>query len=304
MNPRAAARALRAALPYLTLYQDRIFVVKASGSLFAHPHGMEILFEQLSVLHRVGIEIVFVHGGGMQTTELARTLGVEPQFAGGRRITCATTLDAAVMTMRGTLGAQAVGAFRKLGVPAVGLSGLDGDLVTARRRPPVEVDGESVDYGHVGDVVTVNPGVLRSLADSGFVPVVNPIAADAEGQPLNINADTIAAHLAGALGAAKLILLTEAPGLLEDPDDPHSLVALTDREGLRDLVGRGATRGGMLPKAAAIEHALEHGVPRVHVVSWRNEDSLLAEIFTNEGSGTMIVDHLDEAEDGWAEAAS
>ncbi len=304
MNPRAAARALRSALPYLTLYQDRLFVVKASGSLFAHPHGMETLFEQLSVLHRVGIEIVFVHGGGMQTTQLARTLGVEPRFAGGRRVTCATTLDAAVMTMRGTLGAQAVGAFRRLGVPAVGLSGGDGDLVTARRRPTVEVDGERVDYGHVGDVVTVNPGVLRTLADAGFVPVVNPIAADAEGRPLNVNADTIAAHLAVALGAAKLILLTEAPGLLEDPDDPHSLVALTDRAGLGDLVGRGATQGGMRPKAAAIDFALERGVPRVHMVSWRNEDSLLAEIFTNEGSGTMIVDRLDDAEENCTEVAS
>ena len=304
MNPRAAARALRSALPYLTLYQDRLFVVKASGSLFAHPHGMETLFEQLSVLHRVGIEIVFVHGGGMQTTQLARTLGVEPRFAGGRRVTCATTLDAAVMTMRGTLGAQAVGAFRRLGVPAVGLSGGDGDLVTARRRPTVEVDGERVDYGHVGDVVTVNPGVLRTLADAGFVPVVNPIAADAAGRPLNVNADTIAAHLAVALGAAKLILLTEAPGLLEDPDDPHSLVALTDRAGLGDLVGRGATQGGMRPKAAAIDFALERGVPRVHMVSWRNEDSLLAEIFTNEGSGTMIVDRLDDAEENCTEVAS
>ncbi len=304
MNPRATARALRAALPYLTLYKDRIFVVKASGSLFDHPQGMETLFEQLSVLHRVGIEIVFVHGGGLQTTKLARRLGVEPRFAGGRRITCTTTLDAAVMTMRGDLSARAVGAFRRLGVPAVGLSGVDADLVTARRRPTVTVDGEHVDYGHVGDVVAVNPGVLRTLGDAGFVPVVNPIAADAQGHPLNVNADTIAARLAGALGAAKLILLTEAPGILEDPSDPHSLVALTDRAGLTDLVERGATQGGMRPKAAAIEFALEHGVPRVHVVSWRNEDSLLAEIFTNEGSGTMIVNRLDEVEEEKTESAS
>jgi acetylglutamate kinase len=193
------------------------------------------------------------------------------------------------MVLNGLINTRILAACRELGIDAVGLSGVDAGLVRAHRRPPVPVDGESVDYGYVGDIVSIDTMVLRKQLDAGLMPVVSPISSDDTGVILNINADTVAASIGAALGAEKLILCTGAAGILERVDDPRSLVSYTDLAGLKRLEQSGGLDGGMLPKASAIEAAIRGGVRRVHVISFNARDSVLAEVFTNEGTGTMIV---------------
>jgi len=273
------------------LYQGKTFVIKGGGDAFKDQETTRALVEQVGVLHRLGIHVVLVHGGGPQASELAEELGVEVTFVEGRRVTDERMLDTATMVLNGTLNTRILAACRELQVPATGLSGVDAGLIQARKRPPKKVgDGsETVDYGLVGDIAAVDTGVLRATLEGGFVPVVSPLSADDEGTVLNVNADVVAARLARELGAEKLILLTGARGVLADAEDPASLVSYTDADGLDRLEEAGAFQAGMLPKATAIRDALIGGVPRVHVISHSYPDSLLIEVFTNEGSGTMVV---------------
>jgi len=287
----ALVRALRGALPYLRLFQGRTFVVKVGGEAVVPGPELEAWVAQLAILSRLGIGTVLVHGGGPQIGDLQRRLGIEPVLVAGRRVTDRASLDAAVMALLGTVRTALLGAFRAAGARAVGISGLDAGLVVAARRPPRSVDGREVDYGEVGDIESVDATIVRTLLAEGVVPVVAPISATAAGQPLNINADTVAAHLAAALGAEKLILVTDAPGILADPEDPHSVVSVADPAGLDRLEEAGALRGGMLPKAAAIRHALAGGVASAHVVPRKVVDSILTEVFTTEGIGTMVIPH-------------
>ena len=283
---------LKHALPYLRLFQGKTFVVKLSGEAIEEEGRLLLFLEQIEVLHRLGIRVVLVHGGGPQTTALADRLGLATQKIDGRRVTDAATLEAAVMAMAGKVNTALLAACRRAGVAAVGLSGVDADLVEARRRPPIPSADRlaaAVDYGFVGDVVAVHPRVVQKLLDDGYVPVVAPLAADAEGAILNVNADTIAAELAVALGAEKLLFAVAVPGLLERADDPASLVSLVDLAGLAELESKGVVTGGMLPKSRAIARALESGVPRVHLVPFATPDALLVELFTNEGIGTLVV---------------
>lgn len=282
--------ALRSAEPYLRLHQGSTFVIKAGGQVVADRQRISALMEQVGLLHRLGIRAVVVHGGGEQATALAERLGVTTRFVAGRRVTDREMRDVTTMTLSGSVNTAILAACRQLDVPAVGLSGVDAGLVEARRRPPVEVEGEGeVDYGYVGDVVAVDASVVKRMLDERYVPIVSPLSADAEGEILNVNADVTAAALACAMRAEKLILLTGAPGILEDLDDPSSLVSYTDVSGLEALEAAGALAGGMLPKVTAIKDALGAGVGRVHVISWQVRDSLLLEVFTNEGCGTMVV---------------
>ncbi len=287
---RVAITALRAAIPYLRLFQGKTFVIKAGGRVVADRERTTALMEQVGILHRLGIHVVVVHGGGSQATELAGKLGLETRFVQGRRVTDAATRDVTTMTFNGSINTGIVAVCRQLGVPALGISGVDAGLVHARRRPPVEIEGEgTVDYGFVGDIESVNAGALRRILEERFVPVVSPLSADDEGQVLNVNADVVAARLAMEIKAEKLILLTGAPGILEDPADLSTLVSYTDVKGLSALHKAGSLEGGMLPKVTAIKDALAGGVARVHVISHKVRDSLLLEVFTNEGSGTMVV---------------
>lgn len=288
----AGVAALKDAVPYIRMFKGKTFVLKAGGNAFAEEAGVRALVEQVDILHQVGIRVVLVHGGGPQSSELARSLGAVPQFVEGRRVTDAQALQIATMVLNGTINTRLLAACRRVGLAAVGVSGVDAGLIQARKRPPVAdagVDGGTVDYGFVGDVVSVDVRVLNQLLDGGLVPVVSPLSADDSGTLLNINADTVAAALAAGLGAEKLILLTGAAGLLERADDPRSLVSYTDLAGLRRLREQGSLERGMLPKAKAIEAALQGGVKRVHVISHDLPDSLLLEVFTNEGSGTLLV---------------
>jgi acetylglutamate kinase len=207
----------------------------------------------------------------------------------GRRVTDDRSIDATTMVLNGLINTRILATCRELGIDAVGLSGVDAGLVRASRRPPVQVDGEPVDYGFVGDIVSIDPTVIRKELDAGLMPVISPVSADDAGVILNINADTVAAAIGAALGAEKLILCTGAPGILERRDDPRSLVSYTDLAGLKRLEKSGSFEDGMLPKASAIESAIRGGVRRVHVISYNARDSVLAEVFTNEGTGSMIV---------------
>lgn len=290
---REVVTALKGALPYLRLFKGKTFVLKAGGALCGDFAGLKALAVQVETLREIGIRVVLVHGGGPQTTELQKRLGIETVFVEGRRVTCSKTLDVAVQTMNGSASTAILAACRAVGMPALGLSGIDAGLVKARRRPPRNrlVNGVPtvVDYGHVGDVVSVDASVLTRLLDAGFVPVVSPLSADDDGNVLNINADTVASAIARAMRAEKLIFLTEAPGILEDRNDPTSLISFIDAPGIDGLIARGVIDAGMLPKANAAKEALFGGVKRVHVISDRTPDSVLIEVFTNEGCGTLIV---------------
>ena len=300
---RQTVAALRQALPYLKLFQGKTFVVKFGGEVFEEADNLRQLFEQIGVLHRVGIRVVVVHGGGPQTTSMAEKLGQQQTMVGGRRVTDGATLETSSMVLNGALNTRAVALFRELGIGAVGLSGVDADIVTATRRPPVEVEGATVDYGFGVDIDSIQPGLIHRLMESSMLPVISPLSADAEGNILNVNADVVAARVAEALGADKLIVMSSVPGLLEDVQDPGSLVSYTDVAGLNDYIERGVVKDGMLPKVASVLQALKGGVPRVHLISFRVQDSLLAEVFTNEGAGTMVVSSVDDVELGVGESS-
>ncbi|HEY5568261.1 MAG TPA: acetylglutamate kinase [Gammaproteobacteria bacterium] len=301
-NERAiVVTALRHAAPYLRMFKRKVFVLKAGGEAFTSRESARSLVEQIGILHQVGIRVVLVHGGGPQATELAARLGLKTQFVEGRRVTDEQALHVATMVLNGEINTRIVAACREFGVPAVGLSGVDAGLISAKRRPPVPRDGsaEPIDYGFVGDIESVDASVLVKQLDNDLVPIVSPLSADDKGTLLNINADTVAAVIAGAVGAEKLIIATGAPGILENVGDPRSLISYIDRAGLKRLREEGRLTDGMLPKVAAIERALAAGVPRVHVISYALPDSLLLEVFTNEGTGTLVVDdikHLSPAE--------
>jgi acetylglutamate kinase len=285
--------ALKHAAPYIRLYKGKVFVLKAGGDIFADETASRALVEQVGLLQQLGIRVVFVHGGGPQSTKLATDLGLEAKFVDGRRVTDGASLDVATMVLNGQVNTRILAACRDLEIPAVGISGVDAGLIRAKRRPPVAQEGGgSVDYGFVGDIEAVNADVLKKQLDMGFVPVVSPLSCDASGTLLNINADTVAAAIAAELQAEKLIFSTGAPGILRDKDDPQSLISYVDRQALARLRDSGKLADGMLPKAAAIDAAIRDGVERVHVISYRNPDSLLLEIFTNEGTGTLVVDDI------------
>ncbi len=282
--------ALKHAAPYIRLFKGKVFVLKAGGEIFADAVTTRALMEQVGILYQVGIRVVLVHGGGPQSTELAAALGLDTRFIDGRRVTDAPSLDVATMVLNGQINTRVLAACRDLEIPAVGISGVDAGLIRAHRRPPVATEGgESVDYGFVGDIDAVDADVLRKQLDNGLMPVVSPLSCDAAGTLLNINADTVAAAIAAELGAEKLILATGAPGILGDRDDPQSLISYIDRAGLARLRNDGKLADGMLPKAAAIDAAIADGVKRVHIISWKLPDSLLLEVFTNEGTGTLVV---------------
>ena len=284
---------LKKAVPYLRMFKGEIFAVKVGGEVMSNPRTLDNLAEQIALLHQLGILTVLVHGGGPQATELSKRLGIEVETINGRRITTAETLDVAKMIFNGKVNTDLLAALEKHGVPGVGLSGVDGGLIQAVRRPVTKMTDEKsgqereVDFGFVGDVVSVDPALIRHLLGGSFVPAVSAMAGGEGGEVYNVNADTIAARLAAALEAKKLILLTGAPGVLEKEGDPGTLISLMDRERLDEALSKSA-KGGMKAKLEACRFALDNGVPRTHIISGLQPDSLLIEIFTNEGCGTLI----------------
>ena len=294
-------RSLKEALDYTRLYRDQTFVIKVGGEVLGSRKVLDEVAVQVALLESLSIRVVLVHGGGPQATELSRRLGLEPQMVAGRRVTTPEVLEVAKMVYAGQLNVDVLSALRARGVRAVGLSGIDAGLVTATRRPPVEVkddDGatRTVDYGEVGDIESVDAAVLDQLLPAGVVPVIASLAADAQGHPLNVNADSLAEALARSLKAKKLVFMTGAPGLLRDPANPSSLVAFATPDDLVGLLEGGAVRGGMRPKVEACLRAVAGGVRRTHIIDGRTPDALLVELFTGHGCGTMIVASREAAE--------
>ena len=291
---------LKGALRYVRAYRDHVFVVKLGGDVLADREVLDQVAAQLALLYSLSIRLVVVHGGGPQASAMSRRLGQEPQLIAGRRVTDSGALEVAKMVYAGLLNTDLLAALREHDIQAVGLSGVDADLLTARRRPPVRVVDDSgtareVDFGHVGDIELADPRVLTTLLDARFVPVVASLAGDGDGNVYNVNADTVAESLAVALKAQKLIFLTGAPGVLRDRDDPTSLVTFADPDELAALMASGALSGGMRPKVEACIRAATGGVERTHIIDGRAPDSLLLEVFTGAGCGTMIVGRKEKA---------
>lgn len=301
MHTHPNMQALRTAIPYIRAYAGGVFVVKLGGRL-CHP-GPELdnVVEQLALLATLGVRLLVVHGGGDQISDLARRIGIEPRFVAGRRITDEPTLELAKMMLAGTINIDLVAAFRRHGVAAAGLTGVDGGTITVVRRPvrpvndPATGETREVDFGWVGDIAATRMDLLCSLLDQRVVPVIGTLAADAQGRIYNVNADTVAARLAVDLRAVKYILLTTVDGIMLNVEDSETLQPFLDLDDLEELKRRGVVGGGMLPKIAACAEAVRGGVPRVHVINGTSRDAVLAEIFTNEGSGTLIVAQREKA---------
>ena len=277
------------AAPHVRLQRDRIVVVKVGGSSLAKRRHLDAFVAQLSTVHALGARPVVVHGGGPQADALMERLGESPKMIDGRRVTTPAALDAVRMAIAGSVNGELAAALTAAGAPAVGMCAAAGGLVTARRRPPIGTSEGSTDFGLVGDIQSIDPTPLHALLDAGQVPVVCPPVGDGAGGFLNLNADTLAAQLAAALGAAKLVLVTGAAGILRDPADPHSVVSVLTLAELRALGEGGSYEAGMRVKATAIEAALTAGVDAVHVIGGKDPQALLVELYTNHGAGTMVT---------------
>jgi acetylglutamate kinase len=275
------ASVLVEALPYIRRFRGSTVVVKYGGNAMTDPTLADRFAEDVVLLHAVGIRTVVVHGGGPQIGDLMARLGKEPEFRDGLRVTDAETLDIARMVLVGKVNRDIVSAINVHAPIAVGLSGEDAGLITATERDER--------LGYVGDVESVNPAIVQRLLAEDLIPVVSTIGADLEGQAYNINADTVAGELAAALGAEKVVYLSDVAGLLRDVDDPASLVTAVSAPELRHLVDEGALTGGMIPKVEACLVALEGGVGSAHLLDGRVAHVLLLELFTDAGIGTMIT---------------
>ena len=277
----ATAEVLIEALPFIRQFWGTTIVVKYGGNAMTDPALAESFAADIVLLHSVGIRVVVVHGGGPQIGDLLTRLGIESEFRDGLRVTDADTLDVARMVLVGKVNRDIVASINVHGPLAVGLSGEDGGLIEANRRDP--------DLGFVGDVANVNPAIIESLLAQNLIPVVSTIGADLSGQSYNINADTVAGALAGALGAQKVIYLTDIAGLLRDVAEPSSLIARTDPEEIAGLIADGVLSGGMIPKVEACLEAIAAGVPAAHMLDGRVPHVVLLELFTRAGVGTMIT---------------
>ena len=269
------------ALPYIQRFRGCVVVVKLGGNAMVDPALADSFAEDIVLMRSVGIRPVVVHGGGPQISELMERLGMVPEFRDGQRVTSAETVDIARMVLVGKVNREIVSAINLHGPLAVGVSGEDAGLILAGARHP--------DLGFVGDVHAVNPAILERLLAEELIPVVSTIGADETGQAYNINADAVAGALAEALGAEKLIYLTDIEGLLGDVADPASLIRRIDAPALQALVDDGTLSGGMIPKMAACLQAVGHGVGSAHLLDGRLPHVVLLELFSDAGVGTMIV---------------
>lgn len=286
---------LREALPYIQRFAGTTFVIKFSGKITEEAENLASLSEEIGLLHEVGIRVCVVHGGGKQLTEMAEKLGVIQKVIGGRRVTDDETLELAKMVFRGKINTEILAQFRRRGIKAVGLSGVDGGVLTAEKRPPKSVldraTGETnvVDFGHVGDVVKIDASLIEVMLGNGYLPVLSSLGADDHGQVFNINADTIAAEIAVALKAEKLILLSDVNGIYLDPNEPSTKISRLQIADARGLIESGKATGGMIPKLESLISLIERGVHTAHVIDGKKANAVLAEVFTDEGTGTMVV---------------
>ena len=292
---------LKHALPYIRQYREKTFIIKVGGELLQADGFLDRLSHDVALLYQLNIRVVIIHGGGPQLSQMAEKIGIESVKVNGRRITDDRMIEVANMVFSGA-STDILGVLRSHGTPAVGLSGVDGDLVQATRRPPVKlVDRETgeekeVDFQNVGDIDVVDSKVLNVLLDNRFVPVVAPLGADHAGNVLNINADTIASMVSAAMPAEKLFLLTNVGGVLKDIDDPSSRISYLTESSAESLLADGGVSGGMMPKLQSAVDAVRAGVKRAHIIDGLADNSLLFEVFTKKGTGTMVISDSAESE--------
>lgn len=268
------------ALPYIQRFRDKVVVVKYGGAAMTDPELSTLFAQDVVLMRSVGMRPVVVHGGGPQIGSLMKRLGMEPEFRDGLRVTDAETLDVARMVLVGKVNRDIVSEINVHGPLAVGLSGEDAGLITASARHP--------DLGYVGNVDSVNPGILDRLLAEELIPVVATIGSDLEGQAYNINADTAAGAVAEAVAAEKLVYLTDVIGVLRDVADPDSLINTASADELDKLIEEGVLTGGMIPKIASCTRAVRNGVAHAHILDGRVPHALLLEMFTRDGIGTMV----------------
>ena len=280
------AEVLLEVLPYIEKHRGRVFVIKLGGSAMDKSDCLASVATDVVLLKHLGIKPVIVHGGGPEISRYMDRLGIEPTFVEGLRVTDEETLCVAQMVLIGLVGKRIVTAIHQAGGRAVGISGVDGGLLLAEKMKKAECD---VDLGCVGDVTQVRPAVVLQLLEEGYVPVIAPLAADDAGQHYNVNADHVAGQIAAALGASKMLNLTDVKGFMRDPGDPASLVGQMALDEARTALRSDAAQGGMLPKLESCVTAVAMGVERAHLIDGRVPHALLIELFTDEGVGTMVV---------------
>lgn len=279
------------ALPYLRTYKNKVFVVKLGGEVIQDEDHLYSIASDVALMNRVGVRILLVHGGGPQANQLSERLGVKPVFVAGRRVTDAATLEITKMVFAGTINTGIISALRRAGAAAVGLSGVDAHLVSAKRRPVKRVrDPETgtetdVDFGHVGDIEAVDVSLLKILLEHEYVPVLSSLGADEEGHVYNINADTVAAELAVALQADKLLVMTNVAGVMRAGKVIQGLTTVEAGK----LMKSGVVTKGMLPKLTGVVSAVDRGVAKATILSGLAAHTLLEETFTEKGSGTLIT---------------
>ena len=273
---------LSEALPYIQRFANKRIVIKYGGSAMADKALKNAVFRDLALLSSVGVQIVVVHGGGPEINQWLGKLGIKPVFLDGLRITDTETMDVVEMVLAGRVNKQIVSGINNHGRLAVGLCGIDGGLIEART-----LGGGS--HGLVGEVAKVNTKILSPLLEEGYVPVISSVANSSDGRSHNINADTVAGELAAALGAEKLILLTDTPGILRNENDPSSLIEKIRLSEARELIDKEIVKAGMKPKVECCIRSLAQGVNAAHIIDGRTPHSLLLEVFTDAGIGTMVM---------------
>ncbi len=271
------------ALPYIREFYGKTVVVKYGGSAMGSPELENAVMQDLVLLKYVGMNLVVVHGGGPEITNMLKRLGIKTRFVKGLRVTDPEIMEIVEMVLVGKINKQIVAGINNWGGQAIGISGKDGNLIEA-----VQLKGKE-DLGCVGKVTRINPRVLEPLIEHGYIPVIAPVGMGQDGTTYNINADHVASEIAIALGADKLVLLTDVPGILADSSDPDTLFSRVLVSEIQDLIDCGIIDGGMIPKVECCVRALENGVSRTHIVDGRVTHSILVEVLTNEGSGTMVV---------------
>jgi len=276
------AQILIEALPYIREFFGKTIVVKFGGQAMDEENTVQRITEDIVLMRYVGIKPIVVHGGGKAISQMMQRLGIKPKFLEGNRITDEPTMEIVEMVLAGKINKEIVGLINRYGGKAVGVEGKDGKLIFARKLPEKKL-------GLVGEVERVNPELLEVLEKEGFIPVIAPVGVDRGGKNLNINADIVAAEVAGSLRAEKLIFLTDVEGILEDPSRPDSLISTITLHDINLMLQEGKIQRGMIAKVKACQRALEKGVKKVHIISGKIPRSLLLEIFTDKGIGTQII---------------
>lgn len=289
----AKAEVLVEALPYMQAFSGKYFVVKYGGQAMVNEEIMESVVVDIVLLKYIGIKPILVHGGGKEVSELMERLGKKPRFVDGLRVTDDETMEIVEMVLMGKVNQHIVSLLNRHGGHAVGLSGRDAGFFTAVRKGPQPVNGDQhgpkVDLGRVGEIRQVNPALIHTISSNGYIPVISSIAAGPDGEALNINADHVAGELAAVLGAEKLIILTDVEGVYREKEGGRDFISTITEPEARSLIAAGLINGGMIPKVEACLLAVARGVNGAHIIDGRVSHSLLLEIFTDAGIGTMVT---------------